>query len=239
MSAGRYLELARRLTDEILARGKLPIFCGGTGFYLRILREGISPLPIAPPGLRRALKSRLAGDGAAAHRWLRLLDPARAAEIAPGDVDRSIRAIEVAFLTGRRMSETMREPRAGALSVRWLVLGCRRERRNLYARIDRRVDLMLSRGLLEEAARNLGSGVPVDAPGLSAIGYAEAVRVLRQEMPESELAAAISLRTRHYAKRQETWFRKEPGIAWLPEGDADRLPAALRLLASASAPPEA
>jgi tRNA dimethylallyltransferase len=229
MSAGKFLELAAELVSAIVSRGRIPIFVGGTGFYLRVLREGLSPLPPAPERLRRTVK-RVLPSGTAAHRWLSVLDSGRAEELPPADRDRVVRAVEVVLMTGRPMSAAMREARAGGLSVRWIVLGCRRERPDLHARIDARVGEMLRGGLLEEAARCLRSGVPAEAPGLSAIGYSEAIRCLRGELPPDRLREAIVIRTRQYAKRQETWFRREAGIVWLPETDGDRLAVALSLV---------
>jgi tRNA dimethylallyltransferase len=220
ISAGSWVAWATDVVGEIRRRGNLPVLVGGTGFYLRALRQGLSPLPTTDPRRRDVLKKIFGGPGSGeAHRWLRLLDPPRAATLAPADRDRSTRAVEVCLETGRTMSELLGAPRSGALAGRWLVLGIRRERRALWDRIHRRVEEMFRSGLEEELARLLERGIGLRAPGLTAIGYPEVAAWKGGAMTLSEAKEAMRTATRQYAKRQETWFRKEPGVVGI---DADR-----------------
>jgi len=220
MSAGAYLEMARRTTREVLGRERLPVFVGGTGFYFRALRQGLSPLPAVPVRLRPVLKACFSNVGSEeAHRWLRVLDPVRAAEVAKRDRDRAIRAIELALSSGRMMSRLLAEPRAGGLEARFLVVGCRRERESLYGRISHRVNEMFESGFVEEVRECLRSGIAPDAPGLSAIGYRDVVAHLEGELDLETTRDRVIVATRQYAKRQITWFRKEPDVVWFDLGD--------------------
>lgn len=227
MSAGAFAAWAARCVGEIRSRGRLPILVGGTGFYLRALRDGLSPLPVTIPELRSALRTAFALRPARdLHRWLRLLDPRRAAEVSPSDRDRILRAVEVVLMTGRPMSALMAAPREPALSGEWIVLGLRMERSRLWCRISQRVEAMFDEGLEEEIRAVRAAGIPADAPGLSAIGYAEAAAVVDGALSRSEAVERIAAATRRYAKRQETWFRAEPGIEWFDataEGLVDEL----------------
>lgn len=231
MSAGAFAAWAARCVGEIRARGRLPILVGGTGFYLRALREGLSPLPITIPELRAGLRTAFAMRPAPElHRWLRLLDPRRAAEVSPSDRDRILRAVEVVLMTGRPMSTLMAAPREPALSGEWIVLGLRMERSRLWCRISERVETMFNEGLEEEIRAVRAAGIPADAPGLSAIGYAEAADVVDGVLSRSEAVERIAAATRRYAKRQETWFRAEPGIEWFDANSADLAGDLLRFL---------
>jgi len=232
-SMGDFVRSAETAIAAILARGRLPIVVGGTGLYIRALLRG----PFDAPGRDEALRARLRRVAERRgpqrlHRWLSRVDPATAARLGPRDAQRLVRALEVWLLTGRRLSERVSE--AGFAGDRYdaVKIGISLPVEELDRRIAKRVDRFLAAGLIDEARRLLAAGVPETANAFKALGYREALAVLRGALPPEQAAAAIALATRRYAKRQRTWFRHEPGIVWLdgtlPE---DRLlEAALRLL---------
>ncbi len=218
-SAGRFSRDARRWLDGIRQRRRIALFVGGTGFFLRALTD---PLFEEPPmeGARRArLRDHLAGKPAPElRRWLEELDPAIARRLERGGGrQRVLRALEIALLTGRPLSWWhARRPAAEAgLSPLVFVLDLPRDQ--LYDRINRRVDVMLAAGLLEEARRFLDAGRSPEEPGLSATGYPEAMAHLAGECTLEEAADRIRRATRAYARRQLTWFRNQlpPGAVWL------------------------
>jgi len=222
-SAGRFAREAKVWIEDIAARGRLPVVVGGTGFYLRALFEGLFVEPSLDPARRARLRAALeALDPSDLCRWARRLDPGYRG----GGTQRAGRAIEVALLTGRPLSEHQRAapPAPSGLAPWYAVLRLPREK--LTLRIGARTEAMLESGLVDEVKRVINAGVPLDAPGLAMIGYAEVVAMLSGEMDEMELAPAIALATRRYAKRQETWFRHQlrGPVTWF---DAARSPEAL------------
>jgi len=205
-SAGRFAREAKVWIEDIAARGRLPVVVGGTGFYLRALFEGLFVEPSLDPARRARLRAALeALDPSDLCRWARRLDPGYRG----GGTQRAGRAIEVALLTGRPLSEHQRAapPAPSGLAPWYAVLRLPREK--LTLRIGARTEAMLEAGLVDEVKRVINAGVPLDAPGLAMIGYAEVVAMLSGEMDEMELAPAIALATRRYAKRQETWLRHQ------------------------------
>jgi tRNA dimethylallyltransferase len=207
-TAGEYSRRARAVLDDIANRGRVPIVVGGTGFYLRALLEGIFAGPAADEPLRR----RLARRPERLHRLLKRLDPAAAARIHPNDTKKLIRAIEVCLQARRPLSELQphRQPLEGYEIFR---IGLAPDRAELRARIDERCRLMFERGLLDEV-RLVVSRFGRDAKALEAIGYREALMALDGEISIAQGIALTQLHTRQYAKRQMTWFRREPEIAW-------------------------
>jgi tRNA dimethylallyltransferase len=223
-SAGEYVRAARRALADLARRGRVAILCGGTGLYFRALMQGIAEIPPVPPAVRDAVAARLATLGPETlHAELARVDPASAARIHPRDAQRIARALEVAQATGRPLSayqaqQPFRSAARGVLSV-----GTAWERAALYRRLDARVDEMLRRGLVAEVEGILARGFSPEAKPLKAIGYLEAVAWLQGRLPREELAAAIQLRTRHYAKRQVTWFKRHPEVQWAVPGEQDRV----------------
>jgi len=222
-SAGRFAREATGWIADIAARGKLPVVVGGTGFYLRALFEGLFAEPAMDPARRGRLRAALAPLGAdALGRWAARLDPGYRG----GGAQRAARAIEVALLTGRPLSEHHRAapPPPPELAPWYAVLRLPREK--LAVRIGARTEAMLDAGLVDEVRRVIAAGVPKDAPGLGMVGYVEVVAALDGAIDEMELAPAIALATRRYAKRQETWFRHQlhGPVTWC---DAAREPGAL------------
>jgi len=205
-SAGRFAREAKGWIEGIAARGRLPVVVGGTGFYLRALFEGLFVEPSLDPGRRARLRAALlALDPSDLCRWAARLDRG----FKGGGTQRAARAIEVALLTGRPLSEHQRAapPPPSGLAPWYAVLRLPREK--LTLRIGARTEAMLEAGLVDEVKRVINAGVPLDAPGLGMVGYAEVVSMLAGEMDDLELAPAIALATRRYAKRQETWLRHQ------------------------------
>lgn len=215
-SAGEYARRARAALAEIAARGRPALVVGGSGLYLRALEAGLAPTPAVPRALRAALAARLAREGLAALRAeLARLDPAAAARVAPRDTQRTLRALEVALATGRPLTSWQEEPSAAPPVAFHARFGLTVPRAVLYDRIAARVAEMAARGWALEVERLLASGLARDAPALRAIGYREWMRCLEGETGREATIERIVRATRRYAKRQETWFRREAGIVWL------------------------
>lgn len=212
--AGRWLAAAEAALDDIAARGRRAIVCGGTGLYIRALLEGLAATPEVPEAVRAAVLGRLLAEGPErVHAALAEVDAETAARVAPRDAQRVGRALSVFLATGRPLSawqadhRAARAARAGARPpVRILALWP--ERPTLYARIDARAAAMVAGGLVEETRGLLAQGVPASAPGLQCLGYREARAVLAGELPHAALAERVALGHRRYAKRQLTWFRR-------------------------------
>ena len=221
MTAGDWARAARAAAREIAGRGRLPIVCGGAGLYLRALTEGLAPLPPRCPALRARL-AEAAGTRPPGylHRLLRRLDGAAAARIHSHDEPKLTRAIEVALLGGAAAG---RDPLRG---FRLLRLGLEPPRALLYERLNRRAARMFADGLVEETRVLQQRYGPVwqASQALGALGYREAAAVLAGTMTEVEAVAAAQQGHRNYAKRQMTWFRREPEVHWLHGfGDAPEI----------------
>ena len=225
-TAGEYARRANVVVTEIAMRGKTPVLVGGTGFYLRALLEGLSRAPERNDQLRERLERR---KGARLHRLLQRFDPAAAARIHRHDRPKLIRALEVCVETRRPMSDVWAEGRRGLAGFSVVKLGLNPPRAALYNRINERTRRMYQRGLLEEVRALLARGVPPDAKPFQAPGYTEALAVVRGTMTVEEAVDLTQRRTRQYAKRQTTWFRKERDLHLLQGfgDDADVQQAAL------------
>lgn len=214
MTAGDYARRARDVLNEIAARSHLPIVVGGTGLYLRALLDGLFEGPERSEELRARLRARQQARGAEwLHRILRRLDPATAAKIHANDVPKVIRAIEVCLSSRRRMSELWKRGRDALPGFRVLRLGLNPDRNALYARINERARRMFDSGLVEEAQR-LAEKYP-NAWTLSSLGYKQALQYARGEIDLKLAIWAAQQAHRNYAKRQMTWFRREPEVRWL------------------------
>ena len=230
-SVARYVEEAAACVEDILARGKLPVIVGGTGLYIDSLLSGRTFAGGAVnEALRQELSERYDEIGARGLLGeLRKVDPERAEKLHPGDKKRIVRALEVFILTGKTITEHDRETKA--IPPRWeaakLALDFE-SRQTLYDRIDRRVDDMFARGLMDEVRSLLSSGVPDDCTAMQAIGYKEAVEALRGACSEADARARIQQESRRYAKRQLTWFRRDKEIEWHRFGDQPDLSDALQ-----------
>jgi len=214
-TAGDWSRLARVALAGISDRERLPIVAGGTGLYLRALVNGLFPAPAVSPELRARLRERATARGAAyLHRLLRRVDARSAEQIHPNDLPKIVRALEVT-LTGRRpMSEQWevgREPLEGYAILR---LGLAPPRVDMYGRIEARAEWMFDNGLVAETER-LIERYGRECRALGSLGYAEAGAVLRGELSLDDAVTQAQQGHRNYAKRQGTWFRREPGMHWL------------------------
>jgi tRNA dimethylallyltransferase len=214
-TAGEYARLGRTALAAISSRGRLPVVAGGTGFYLRALFEGLFRGPSREPALRERLAARERRRPGSLHRLLTRFDDDAAARIHPHDVPKVMRALEVCLLARRPVSEMFREGRDALEGFRTLKLCLAPDRDELYRRLDERCRRMFESGLLEEVERILSSGFTPEAKPFESHGYRQAVQMLHGELNAKEAVFYAQRNTRNYAKRQMTWFRKEPGIEWL------------------------
>lgn len=213
-SAGEYARIARETIAAISARGRLPIVVGGTGFYLRALLEGLPELPSRDQRLRGRLAARERKRPGSLHRLLSRLEPGVASRIHPNDEQKLIRAMEVRILTGSAPpSRTSAEPLAG---YRVLKIGLDPDRSELFMRLDARVLSMFSSGLMEEVRALLEGGATGHEKPFESLGYKQALEYLRGSSTLEQAIESTQLETRQYAKRQWTWFRRDPDIWWLP-----------------------
>ncbi len=221
-SAGEFARRARLLIDDIQNRGRTPILVGGSGLYLRALLEGLSPIPQSDPEVRAALERRCAQDGLAAlYEELQTVDPETARRLAPRDRQRILRALEVAQSSGRKLSSWIRQRPLGGKPLAAVKLGLTLPRSILYDRISARVSDMLERGWVEEVKTLLKTGVDPDVPAFQAIGYRQIVRHVQGDWSLRAAMEDTIRATRRYAKRQTTWFRKEPDVRWISASDPE------------------
>lgn len=213
-----YQRLARDALRDIHGRGRLPLLVGGTGLYIRAIVDDLTIPEVTPDrALRAALEAgeRVHGPGHL-HGRLAALDPVAAAHIHPHNIRRLVRALEVTLLTGRPISSQQRHGAApGAVTV----IGLMMARPDLYECIDARIDGQLASGLVEETRRLLARGIPVEAPSMQGLGYKEIAGWLQGECSYDEAIRRLARNTRHYAKRQLTWFRRDPRITWIDLSD--------------------
>ena len=215
ITAGEYARRAREVLREINTRGKPPVVVGGTGLYLRALLEGIFPGPQRSEELRERLRQRAAEKGSGhLHCILKRLDPAAAEAIHENDMPKLIRAIEVCLASRQKMSEMWKHGRQPLQGVRILRLGLDPDRDALYARINQRAEKMFASGLVEETARLLEKYGDSAGP-LTSLGYKQAVQLLRGEIDGKTALQAAQQAHRNYAKRQMTWFGREPEVVWM------------------------
>ena len=214
-SAGRFAGLAERKIAEVWERGCLPIIVGGTGLYLRALLRGLFNSPSRNQALVARLKDIERKKGLSyLARVLRWVDEATYSRVGPNDSQRIIRALEVYFATGMAMSEHIKRAPFGEERYPNLKIGLILPRKLLYQRIEERVEKMFENGWVDEVRRLIERGIPEDAHAFNALGYREVVAHIKGELSLEEAKERIKRETRHYAKRQLTWFRKEEGINW-------------------------
>jgi len=214
-TAGDYGRDAREAVAGISERGNLPIVTGGTGLYLRALLDGLFAGPQRSETLRERLRAKEERHGAGTlHRLLGKIDPASAAQMHANDLPKIIRALEVPLLTRRTMTEAWQNGRDPLAGYRILRIGLDPPRGHLYERINLRAAAMFENGLVEETSQ-LVERYGYTCRPLQSLGYAQAVSVLRSELSRDEAVAAAQQGHRNYAKRQLTWFRREPEVHWL------------------------
>jgi tRNA dimethylallyltransferase len=221
--AARFRTAAAAAIADVAARGRVPLVVGGTGLWVRALLRGLCPAPAGAPALRARLEAAVAADGPdALHRRLAAVDPLAAARIAPRDAVRIVRALEVALASGVPLSQWQAEHRFADRPYEALVIGLARPTAELDARIAARAQAMVDAGFLDEVRALAARGVAVDA-----VGYRE-MRACVEGRTDLATALAATIRaTRRFAKRQRTWFRREPDVVWRhPDADVGTIAAA-------------
>ena len=221
--AARFREAAAAAIAGVVGRGRPVLVVGGTGLYVRVLLHGLCPAPPRAPALRDVLLDRMNARGRPAmHRALATVDPEAARRIGPQDGVRLVRALEVALATGTPLSRWQSRHGFAEAPYDALLIGLARPTPDLDRRIAMRAETMLAAGFLDEVRHLRAQGVDAGARALRAVGYREMLACLEGRLDRDGALAATVLATRQFAKRQRTWFRREPGIRWRhPEGDRD------------------
>jgi len=212
-NASKFLELSFAAAEQIRARGRVPLVCGGTALYFRVMAQGIFA-ETKDDGTRRQLKERAAASGWES-LWLELqaVDPAYAQKIGPNDKVRLVRALEIHRHCGLPPSEAFTQSRSPFSEYRFIRVGLEMDRKKLYERIDRRAERMLAGGLLQEVEELL-KRYPASCPPFKALGYKEITAHLRGEYDLPTALALMQRHSRQFAKRQLSWFRQEKDIHW-------------------------
>lgn len=232
-SVSRYCELASPVIDDILSRGKAVIIAGGTGLYMDALIRGNTFAPYPSTGMREKLEAQADSEGMESMlKLLHSVDPESAARLHLKDRKRILRALEVYYETGETITAHNKKTQSipPKYRARWFALEDA-ERSSLYARIDRRVENMLNTGLIEEIRGLLARGIPEKCTAMQAIGYKEFLDALSGHCTIEDAVRDVKQASRHYAKRQLTWFRRNPAITWLrraPGENTDEILARLR-----------
>jgi len=224
-NAALYRELALKVIQDITARRKKAIVCGGTGLYMRALTQGLFVGPAKNPEVRKRLEEEARERGSDfLYQRLRQVDPDATDRIHPNDRYRIIRALEVFELTGKGISRWQKEHGFKESAFEVLKIGLNREREELYALINRRCDEMIGRGLVDEVNGLVERGYSLDLPALQSVGYRQIGLYLRGRVALDEAVALMKRDTRHLAKRQLTWFRADKEIRWFhPERDRKQI----------------
>ena len=222
---GEFTRRSERLIGEISSRGKIPVISGGTAFYYRNFLFGMPETPAAEPEVRERLARRMAEEGSAVlYKELSSVDQVSASRIPPGDTYRILRALEVFHSSGRPLS-SFSVPSRIRDDLKMLFIGLDRDRSELYGRIDSRVGVMFEEGLFPEFRSLVEAGYGPGDPGMQGIGYGEFFRMVREPCISLEgVKNLIRRNSRHYAKRQMTFFRKIPGVRWFhPENEKEKI----------------
>lgn len=224
-NAALYRESALKVFQDVTARRKKAIVCGGSGLYMRALTQGLFVGPAKDPEVRKRLEEDARERGLdSLYQRLRQVDPEATQRIHPNDRYRIIRALEVFEVTGKGISRWQKEHGFPQSAFEVLKIGLNREREELYALINRRCDEMIGRGLVEEVNGLVERGYSLDLPALQSVGYRQIGLYLRRQLAFDEAVALMKRDTRHLAKRQLTWFRADKEIRWFhPERDRQQI----------------
>ncbi|MFC1691933.1 tRNA (adenosine(37)-N6)-dimethylallyltransferase MiaA [Candidatus Latescibacterota bacterium] len=224
-SAGDWMHRASTVVNDIIARGRLPVISGGTGFYLTAFREGLTGGITPEYGVRENLNKELAREGPSVlYRKLASIDPARASELHEHDTVRVVRALEIFYSTGRTFTEIRENEKFSGGDYTYFTIGVNMARERLYTRINDRVDDMVSRGLVDELKSVLGRGYSRDVPALDTVGYKEWFPYLDSRDSFGKCLEDVKRNTRRYAKRQLTWFRSVQDVQWIDTSEAPAVP---------------
>ena len=221
-NTGRYRRDAQQEIDRLLGEGRLPLVVGGTGLYIRTLVRGICDAPEADPDIRRELAVLVAAKGREGlYAELQRVDPATAAKLHPNDESKVIRALEVYRLAGCSLADLQARHGFQTTDYSPLLIGLQRPRESLYRRIEARIDWQLAHGMIEETRRLLAQGYGRQLGSMKGLGYRHLAAHVAGEYDADEMVRRFKQETRQFAKRQMTWFRKEPGIVWISLEDED------------------
>jgi len=230
-SAWDWLVRASSAVKDILERGRLPILSGGTGFYISAFVDGLTPGISADPSIREELECELDEHGPGAlHEELRHVDPIRAEELHPNDAIRIMRALEICRATGETFTAFRRKPRVNGGDYRFMSIGITRERKDLYERINNRVDAMIDAGLIDEIRSLFDRGYDRTLTAFDTVGYKEWFDYIEGGAAFHECIEEMKQNTRRYAKRQMTWFRGRKEIHWFDPGRSEAMGKAQRLI---------
>lgn len=235
-NAQRFARTAHTVMDEVISRNKLPLLVGGSGLYFRTIFEGLFDIDIEQSHRSRFAAEVREIDTARLYRRLVDVDPESAGRIHPHDRYRVIRALEVYSLTGTPLSAHFRYQRQETRQREriFVKIGLHLPREELYRRIDERAKAMLASGWIEEVETLLQEGADPKWPGLKTLGYPEVISFLRGTISREEMVETLSRQTRQYAKRQVTWFGKEPGVTWFPVDRHNAFPSVFRFVTERS-----
>ena len=213
-SAGMYSKMSRKIIDQIYERKHIPFVVGGSGLYIKALIEGFFELEIRDDKIRSSLRNRLLKEGTEAlYTELKKCDPVWAENIQPNDKQRILRGLEVYLSTGKKLSKLQEEPSVPA-NFSPVIFGIRCDRKLLYDRINNRVNEMIENGLLKEVLDLKKKGFTLELNALNTVGYKEVFEYMDNTINYEEMVELIKRNTRHYAKRQMTWFNKNKDIRW-------------------------
>jgi len=216
--AGLYRTLARKTIDQLHKNGKPIWVVGGTGLYIKALTQGLFAHPKIDPNVRKKLKQEAEEKGEAfLYQHLKRVDPKTASQLHPHDLFRTIRALEVFDSTGIPISFFREQHRFGGRPYLTLKIGLEINREDLYRRIEERVDQMIERGFLQEVRRLMEMGYGPELKPMQSLGYKQMVQFLSKKIGWTEAVRQIKRDTRHYAKRQWTWFKADPEVCWRDE----------------------
>jgi tRNA dimethylallyltransferase len=221
-TAGEFSRVGRRLLEEISSRGHLPVVAGGTGFYVRALIDGLAPGPERDDALRLRLADRERRRPQSLHRILTRFDVRTAARIHANDVAKVMRALEICLKERRPAADVFDAGRDSLEGFRALKVGLFPEREALYSRLEARLDQMFAVGLMDEVSAILSKGFPESSKPFESIGYKQALQATKGEISPRDALFYARRDTRRYAKRQMTWFRREPGLQILRGFGDDR-----------------